>query len=179
MKKITITYLILGFNLAFGQVETPLFEQIVFDFYKDSIIEKYPSEKKIKIAKYVVDLHPTYYRLQVDECLTGEFLDEKTNLEILSSYAEKQTDFDSYTQLMDYDGINKKQFRIKNSKTESYPYLRISQPYHKRNEDNKYIVSIIEYHKKWSIEYYILMDKTGQIIHWCRDKDIIVTQYHG
>ncbi len=179
MKKITITYLILSFNVIFGQVETPIFEQIVFDFYKDSIIEKYPSEKRIRIAKYVMDLHPTYYRFQVDECLTGEFLDEKTNLEILSSYAEKQTDFDSYTQLMNYDGINKKQFRIKNSKTENYPYLRISKPYHKKNKDDKYIINIIEYHKKWSIEYYVLMDKTGKIISWCRDKDIIVTQYHG
>src|SRR5690606_31776379 len=81
MKKIAITFMILGFNLGFSQVETPFFEQIAFDFYKDTIVKEYPSEKKIRIPKYAVDLHPDYYRFQVDECLTGEFLDEKTNLQ--------------------------------------------------------------------------------------------------
>ena len=108
MKKVAIIFMVLGFNLGFSQVELPFFEQIAFDFYKDTIIEKYPSEKKIRIAKYAVDLHPHYYRFQVDECLTGDFLDEKTNLQILSSYAEKETDFDFYTQLMNYDGADKK-----------------------------------------------------------------------
>jgi len=179
MKKIAITFMILGFNLGFSQVELPFFEQIAFDFYKDSIVIKYPSEKKIRIAKYAVDLHPNYYRFQADECLTGEFLDEKTNLQILSSYAEKETNFDFYNQLMNYDGINKKQFRIRKSKTERYPYLRISKPYHKKNDFEAYFVNIIEYHKKWSIEYFLRIDKNGKIIKWCRDKDIIVTQYHG
>jgi|GEM_PF-1993750 len=179
MKKVAITFVILGFNLGFSQVELPFFEQIAFDFYKDTIVEKYPPEKKIRIAKYAVDLHPHYYRFQVDECLTGEFLDEKTNLQILSTYAEKEADFDFYTQLMNYDGINKKQFRIKNSKTESYPYLRISMPYHEKHEIDRYIVNIVEHHKKWSVEYFLLIDKNGNVINWCRDKDIIITQYHG
>ncbi|MFI8380511.1 hypothetical protein [Leeuwenhoekiella sp. NPDC079379] len=130
--KVAIIFMVLGFNLGFSQVELPFFEQIAFDFYKDTIIEKYSSNKKIRIAKYAVDLHPHYYRFQVDECLTREFLDEKTNLQILSSYAEKETDFDFYTKLMNYDVVDKKQFRIKNSKTESYPYLRISMPYYKK-----------------------------------------------
>ena len=171
--------MILGFNLGFGQVKPPFFEQIAFDFYKDTIVRKYPSEKKIRIPKYAADFHPDYYRFQVDECLTGEFLDEKTNLQILNSYAEKDTDFDFYIKLMNYDGINKKPFRIRKSKTERYPYLRISKPYHKKNDSETYFVNIIEYHKKWSIEYFLRIDKNGKIIKWCRDKDIIVTQYHG
>ena len=79
---------------------------------------------------------------------------------------------------MNYDGINKKQFRIKKSKTEHYPYLRISQPYHKKNDSEAYFVNIVEYHKKWSIEYFLQIDKNGKIIKWCRDENIIVTQYH-
>ena len=88
-------------------------------------------------------------------------------------------DFDSPTHVMNYKGLNKKQFRIKNSRTERYPYLRISQPYHKKDDYEQYFVSIIEYHKKWSIEYFVLIDKNGKVIKWCRDKDIIITQYHG
>ena len=68
--------------------------------------------------------------------------------------------------------------RIKNSKTESYPYLRISMPYYKKNELDKYIVNIVEHHKKWKIEYFLLIDENGNVIKWCRDKDIIITQYH-
>jgi len=179
MKKIAIILITLNFSIAFGQVEIPFFEQIAFDLYKDTIIQKYPPEKKIRIAKYTVDSHPTYYRFQVDKCLTGEFLDEKTNVEILSIYALEQMDFDSPTHVMNYDGLNKKQFRVKKSKTERYPYLRISQPYHKKNDFETYFVNIIEYHKKWSIEYFVQIDKNGKIIKWCRDKDIIITQYHG
>src|SRR5690606_22108961 len=123
MKKIAIILLTLSFNFGFGQVEIPFFEQIAFNLYKDTIIKKYPPKKKIQIAKYTNDLHPTFYRFQVDECLTGEFLDEKKNVEILSIYALEQMDWDSPTHFMNYDGLIKKQFRIKNSRTESYPYL--------------------------------------------------------
>jgi hypothetical protein len=168
MKKIAIIILILGFNLGFSQVETPFFEQIAFDFYKDTILDKYPSKKKIRIAKYAMDLHPHFYRLQVDKCLTGEFLDEKTDLEILSSYATKQMDFDNYNKLMLYDGINKKQFRIKKSKTEKYPYLNISIPYHKKEKPEVLFVTISENHKKKTILYYILIDNNGNVNNWCR-----------
>tara|TARA_R110002051_G_scaffold282403_1_gene344162 strand:- start:926 stop:1462 length:537 start_codon:yes stop_codon:yes gene_type:complete len=178
MKKVAITFLILGFNLGFGQVESPLlFEQIAFDFYKDSIIKKYPSEKKIRIAKYVVDMHPTYYRIQVSKCLTGEFLDEKTNLEVLSSSAAKKKDFDFYNQLMDYVGIDKKQFRIKNSKTESYPYLRISMPYHKKEEPENLFVIVSENYKKKNITYYLLISKNGIVKNWCHNVSEIITVY--
>ena len=169
MKTFTIIFLILGFNTGFSQVEVPLFEQIAFDFYKDTILEKHPSEKKIRIAKYAVDLYPNHSRFQVGECLIGEFLDEKTNLEVLSYYAEKQTDFDFYSRLMNYDGINKKQFRIKKSKTESYPYLRISMPYHKKDVIDGLFVTISEYHKKKEIIYYLLLDRNGVIKNWCQN----------
>ncbi len=49
MKKIAIIILTLSFNLGFGQVEIPFFEQIAFDFYKDSLLTKFPVEKRIKI----------------------------------------------------------------------------------------------------------------------------------
>jgi hypothetical protein len=179
MKKIAIALLILIFNCGFAQVENPFFEQIAFDLYKNTIIKKYPSEKKIRIAKYTLDLHPTYYTFQVSECLTGEFLDEKKNLEIFSIYALGQMDFDAPTHVMDFDGINKKQFRVKKSKTVKYPYLQISQPYHKKDNFEEFYVNVIEYHKKWSITYFVKIDKKGNVMKWCRDKSIIVTQYHG
>jgi hypothetical protein len=179
MKKLIAILLTLSYSFVFGQNEIPFFEQIAFDFYKDTIVKMHPSKKRIRIAKYAVDLHPTYYRFQVSKCLTGELLEENTNLQLLSSYVAKQTDFDFYNQLMNYSGIDKKRFRIKNAKTENYPYLRISRPYYKKKDARKYYVNIIEYHKEWSIEYFLLMDKDGSIINWCRDKNIIVTQYHG
>ena len=168
MKKVAITFMFLAFNFGFSQVETLFFEQIAFNFYKDTILEKYPSEKKIRISKYAVDLHPNYNKFHVDKCLIGEYLDEESDMDVLNSYAEKQSDFDFYSRLMDYDGINKKQFRIKKSKTESYPYLRISMPTHRKDGFELFYVTISENHKKENIIYYLLIDKNGIVKNWCR-----------
>lgn len=194
MKKILIPILLLTYCIIQSQSELPFFEQIAFDLYQNTIIKDYPTDKKIRIPRYTSGLHPTYGWFYIGKCLTGEYLVEANVDSISYSYADEnpehvvnvfdeykleQQNFDSPTHIMNYDGLNKKHFRIKNSRTERYPYLRISTPYHKNNDYDEYYMNIIEYHKKWSIRYFVLIDRDGNVIKWCRDDDVIVTKYHN
>lgn len=164
----------LSFNFGFTQGELPFFEQIAFDLYKDSIIQKHPVDKRIKITKFATDLHTDkWYRFSVTECLTGKSMIDGKELEVFNIYAlQQQMNIDSPKYEMNYNRVNKKQFKIKNSKTSSYPYLRISQPYHKINNFEEFYINVIEYHKNWSITYFVIIDKTGKVKKWCRDNDI-------
>ncbi|MDT8415968.1 MAG: hypothetical protein RQ735_11420 [Flavobacteriaceae bacterium] len=140
MKKIAIIIFTVSFNFGFGQVEIPFFEQIAFDFYKDSLLTKFPVKKRIKIPKYTTDFHVSSYKFQVNECLTGELLTEGKELEIFGIYALEQMDFDSPTHVMNYENLDKKQFRI--IKLNNNLNLRISQPYHKKGDyENFYLIS--------------------------------------
>lgn len=194
MKKILISIIILNSYIVQSQSELPFFEQIAFDLYQNTIIKKYPSDKKIRIPKYTLDIHPTNDWFSIGKCLTGEFLEESNKdstyndlvkqndeniVRILDEYRIEQQNFDSPTQVMNYDKLNKKEFRIKNTRTNHYPYLRISMPYHKNNDYEEYYLNIIEYHKTWSITYFVLIDRNGNVIRWCRDNDIIITKYHN
>ncbi|WP_370392101.1 hypothetical protein [uncultured Winogradskyella sp.] len=172
MKKIAIIILTLNFNLGFGQVEIPFFEQIAFDFYKDSLLTKFPVEKRIKIPKYTTDFHFSSYKFQVNECLTGELLTEGKELEIFGIYALEQMDFDSPTHKMNYENLDKKQFRIK--KSSSNLNLRISQPYHKKDYFENFYVIISENYKRKNITYYLLIDKNGKIKNWCRKESEMI-----
>ena len=177
MKKIAIIILTLSFNLGFGQVEIPFFEQIAFDFYKDSLLTKFPVEKRIKVPKYTTDFHFTSYKFQVNECLTGKLLTEGKELEIFGIYALEQMDFDSPTHVMNYDNSDKKQFRIKKSKSSSSMNLRISQPYHKKNDFENFYVIVAENYKRKSTTYYLLIDKNGNVNNWCRKESELVIIY--
>jgi len=141
MKKLIIILLTFSYSFAFGQVEIPFFEQIAFDFYKDSILTKFPVKKRIKVPMYTTDFHTYSYKFQVDKCLTGQLLTEGKELKIFENYVLEQLDFDSPTHVMNYENANKKPFRIKKSKSNNYPNLRISRPYMKKNNlENFYII---------------------------------------
>ena len=174
MKKIAILILTLSFNLGFGQVEIPFFQQIAFDFYKDSLLTKFPVEKRIKIPKYTTDFHFSSYKFQVSECLTGELLTEGKELEIFGIYALEQMDFDSPTHIMNYDNLDKKQFRVKKSKSSSGMNLRISQPYHKKDDFENFYVILSENYKRKSTTYYLLIDKDGNVNNWCRKESELI-----
>lgn len=173
MKKIAIKILILSFNLGFGQVEVPFFEQIAFDFYKDSLLTKFPVEKRIKVPKYTSDFHFTSYKFQVNECLTGKLMTEGKELELFRIYALEQMDFDSPTHIMNYENLDKKQFRIK--KSNNGLTLRISQPYHKKNDFENFYVIITENYFRKIITYYLLIHKNGNVNNWCRKESELIT----
>lgn len=177
MKKIAIVILILSFNLGFGQVEIPFFEQIAFDFYKDSLLTKFPVEKRIKIPKYTTEFHFSSYKFQVSECLTGKLLTEGKELEIFGIYALEQMDFDSPTHIMNYDNLDKKQFRVKKSKSSSGMNLRISQPYHKKDNFENFYVILSENYKRKSTTYYLSIDKDGNVNNWCRKESELIIIY--
>jgi hypothetical protein len=177
MKKLIIILVILSSSFAFGQVEIPFFEQIVFDFYKDSLLTKFPVKKRIKIPKYTTDFHSTYYKFQVNECLTRELLTEGKELEIFGIYALEQMDFNSPTHVMNYEKVDKKQFRIKKLKSNGYPNLRISQPYHKKADFENFYVIISENYRRKNITYYFLININGKIKNWCRNESELIIIY--
>lgn len=177
MKKQISILLIFSYAFAFGQVEIPFFEQIAFDFYKDSLLTKFPAKKRVKIPKYTTDFHFSYYKFQVSRCLTGELLTEGKELVVFENYVLEQMDFDSPTHVMNYENVDKKQFRIKNSKSSGYPNLRISRPYHKENELEEFFMIISENYKKKNITYYLIVDANGKIKNWCRNESELITIY--
>lgn len=174
MKKLIAILLILSYSLAFGQVEIPFFEQIAFDFYKDTLLTKFPTRKRIKIPKYTLDFHSAYYKFQLNECLTGELLTERKELKILSIYALEQMDFDSPTHIMKYENLDKKQFRIKKSQPNGYPNLRISLPHMKKDNYEDFYIIILENHKRKNVTYYLMMDKNGNLKNWCRNESELI-----
>jgi hypothetical protein len=176
MNKIIVVLLMINYSYAIGQVEIPFFEQIAFDFYKDSLLTKFPVKKRIKIPKYTINFHDDYHKFQVNNCLTGELLTDGKELEVFGIYVLEQMDFDSPTHVMKYDNINKKQFRVKQSKSKNYPNLRISLPHHKKADFEDYYLIITENHKRRHIDYYLWVDIKGKIKNWCRNesKSIII-----
>ena len=170
MKKITLILLILRFSSTFGQKETPFFEQIAFDLYKTEIIKKFPAKGKVKISKYTTDLHDIHFIFYVNECLKGKYLSEKKELIKYEDYASRQLDLNSLKKEISFDGLNKKEFKIKKRKTESIPYLRISQPYHEKNNFEDFYVNILEFYDTWVITYFVLIDKNGKVKSWCQEK---------
>ncbi len=165
----------LSYSFAFGQVEILFFEQIAFDFYKDSLLTKFPVKKQIKVPKYTLNFHSGSYKFQVNECLTGVLLVDGKELEIYGTYALEQMDFDSPTHVMNYENVDKKQFRIKKSNSNGYPNLKISQPYHKKTDFENFYIIISENYKRKNITYYLLIDAKGKIKNFCRkESDLII-----
>ena len=174
MKKLILILLILNYSFAFGQAEIPFFEQIAFDFYKDSLLTKFPVNKRIKIPKYTSDFDIEDYRFQVSSCLTGQTLTDGKELEIFQEYIKERMDFDSPTHYMNYENINKKQFKIKNSRSDNYPNLKISEPFHEKNDFEHFYIIISENYLRKNIRYYLLTDKMGKIKKWCRNESEFV-----
>lgn len=176
MKKFIFILSLVSYHPLFGQVEIPFFEQIAFNFYKDSLLTEFPVKKRVAIQKYTVDFHDYSNKFQIDRCLTGNDLTEGIELEIFSIYASEQMDFDSPTHVMNYVNVDKRQFIIKKSKTNRYPYLRISQPYHKTDNFENFYLIITENYKDKVVRYELLFNNKGTIKNWCRKelKSIII-----
>jgi len=177
MRKIALILLILKGSLSFGQVELPFFEQIAFNFYNDSLLTKFPVKKKIRIPKYTMDFHYHSYKFQVSECLTGKRLTEGEELKLFDKYTLGQIDFDSPTHTMNYDNIDKKQFRIKKTKENSFPNLRISRPFHKKTDLDNFYIIITENYERKTISYYLLTNKNGVVKNWCKSKSDKIIVY--
>ena len=176
MQKIVLLIIFFISVKSYGQIEIPFFEQIAFDFYKESIAGKSQFRKKIKVAKYTVDIHPEIVTFQVHECLEGKTLSEGKELEIFQIYALEQMDFDSPTHSINYEESDKEKFRIKNTNNYGFPRIKISIPYSKIDDYKNFYVNIIEeIDRKNSITYYLKIDDKGTILNWCKNKTELVT----
>ena len=173
MKIILYFMLLLVPYITIAQLELPFYEQIAFDFYKDSIKPNFPVKKRLKISKDVNDLHPAYTHFWVPRCLTGSYLEKGKDLEVFENYVFDQMNFESPIRIMNYEGLSRKEFRIKKRRPNSYPFLNISPPYHKKNNLDEFYVTISEHYYDEIVYCYLLLDEKGHVKNWCREVSII------
>ena len=174
MKKILFFISIISVA-SYGQNKIPFYEQLAFEFYKDSIADKSRFRKKIKIAKYTNDIHPDIVTFQVNKCLEGKTLKEGKELKIYELYNEELMKFDSPTNWIKYEESDKKLFRFKNSDQYGYPRLKISKPYHQIDDFSNFYVNIIEEINRNKTDiYYLKFDDKGSVINWCKTKTVSI-----
>ncbi len=153
---------------VFGQLEIPFFEQIAFDFYKDSILSIYPLERKIKVFRYTIDSHPTEHKFVVQNCLTGRTLAEGEELQLFSTYLLQQNDWDAPNFELKYSTLDKSLFKIKNRAVQGHPKLLISAPHFEKDKVEVVYLNIIEDHKNFDTVYHLKINIEGEVLNWCR-----------
>ena len=120
MKKAILLTFLLNCGIGISQTEFPFYEQIAFDFYQSTIIDSFPSKKKIKVYPYVMDFHPPRTGFYNPICL-GISWKSKTQFKELESYLETQLNIDSDRFELDFSNLDKKKFKIKRNGNGTYP----------------------------------------------------------
>ncbi|KAA5540316.1 hypothetical protein [Adhaeribacter rhizoryzae] len=147
-----ILLLVLVPFISFGQREIP-FEQIAFDYYKDTILKQYPLKKKITLRQ---DLEREHFFLWSTHCLTdlGFRLNSTDTLALNTSNRTK------------IDLGQDKRFRIKERNEENYPIVYSTISFSKKKDQN--IVTIVEMHEYSGTTYHIIMNDAGTVKNWCK-----------
>lgn len=162
MKKLIFLFLIINSYLTYSQVDVGFIEQLSFDFYKDSILQKHPLKKRIKIPLYVLDFYSG---------LTSENTIRSNNkgkvIEFI--YDFKLLDFDDFCVEIKFSSQLKKHFKIKTSNYRKYPYLSMSLPFKTNDGATQFHITIYEHHSdQKDIEYNLIFDENWNVLNWKR-----------
>ena len=176
MKKAILLTFLLNCGIGISQTEFPFYEQIAFDFYQSTIIDSFPSKKKIKVYPYVMDFHPSRTRFYNPICL-GISWKSKTQFKELESYLETQLNIDSDRFELDFSNLDKKKFKIKRNGNGTYPKLQITAPHKEINGTESIFVNIHITNKYLYETYHIEFNNKGKIINWCRTYDEVIRTY--
>lgn len=169
MKKKILIIFVFVFEIGFTQTKFPFFEQIALDIYSSEIIYDFPVKKKIKVYKYLHDLHPEIYWFNTPSCLQNIAWSNNKQFEPIKGYQKKQFDVDSEQFELNTSNLNKKQFKIKKKAKAGYPKLFITNPHKEKGNNNRVFVNIYEVHNELKeIIYHLEFDNKGNIIDWCR-----------
>lgn len=159
--------------------ENIFYEQVAFDFYQSEILQKFPVKKKLKVYNWFRNFHPNYFVFHAPECLKGIVWKSNDQFQAIKSYEDKQSEFDSSFQVLDFSKIDKRKFKEAKSKDGSYfPKLKISLPFIERKKGDRVFINIYQLDTKLKSTIYLLeFDKNGKIVNWCREQfETIVTR---
>ncbi|WP_299549950.1 hypothetical protein [Seonamhaeicola sp.] len=177
LKKVILLTFLINCTIGVSQTKYPFYEQIAFDFYKATIIDSFPSKKKIKVYPYVTDFHLSGYVFSNPRCLGITWKSNKQFKEI-EDYVENQWHIDSDKFELDFSNLDKKKFKIKRSGKGNYPRLFITAPNKEINGTSARIfVNIHENYEYQNIIYHLEFNENGQIKNWCRTVNEIVRIY--
>ncbi len=127
------------------------FEQIAFDFYKDSILNIYPPKKKLILW---VELRKDNIFSTFPDCLKNFNISRNVTFNINPSGCEKLII------------IEDKRFKIKKENSKKYPQVYCTVSF--SNKSNQHIVTITEDYLYEGITYHIEMDDFGKVNRWCQ-----------
>ncbi|MFI2742751.1 hypothetical protein ACG2LH_08430 [Zhouia sp. PK063] len=176
MKKVILLIFLLNCIIGISQTKFPFYEQIAFDFYQSTIIDSFPSKKKITVYPYVTDFHLSGYVFSNPTCLGITWKSNKQFKEI-EAYVESQRNIDSDRFELDFSNLDKKRFQIKKRAKGNYPRLYITAPNKEINRTGRIFVNIYENYENQDIIYHLEFNDKGQIIDWCREVNKIIRTY--
>ncbi|MFC0603051.1 hypothetical protein [Winogradskyella pulchriflava] len=178
MKKIILLILILKCGIGISQTEFPFYEQIAFDFYESTLIDSFPTKKKVKVYKYATEFHTGVFSLHntftTPNCLNNITWISNDQFKVIESYIENQMQVDSNLFELDFSNLDKTKFKVKKNGKGNYPKLFITPPNKEENGTERIFVNIYEKHSEKTVNYHFEFNKTGEIIDWCRTVDEII-----
>jgi hypothetical protein len=150
--RFTTIFFLLTISISVTGQQTPNFEQLAFDYYRNTILTENPHKKKR--VTFWTEIEKKEYLFWYPRCIDN-FDDEKWK-DFISNPSQTTT----------IDTKGDKRFKIKKLGTGGYPRVFSTASF--SNKDNQHIVTIVEINKWDGITYHIEMDDLGQIKKWCR-----------
>lgn len=147
-----------------GQTNYPFFEQLAFDFYRTEILKKFPVKQKITIYKSLS--YEFGEELNHIPCkgLQSEIPVERDSI-VKIGYSEYWENIDINKFELNFDAIDKEQFRIKKKNRGSFPKLFVHYP--KIYKDRIFVI-VHETYIKSGTYYTIEFDLSGKVTDWCK-----------
>ena len=168
MKK-SIQILILWIcGIGFAQSEMPFFEQNAFNFYALEIIKVNPVKKRISIYRYYSDFQDSSRYFVEGECLENPVF--KNQIKKVDKIAYGQNNIDSDKFELNFNQLDKKQFKIRRNGRGSFPKLFISYPMVSVKDSKRFFVNVYESYGKRGNNYHIELDDKGKVIDWCHSR---------
>lgn len=148
--RLTIILFLLTISIKGTGQGIPDYEQIAYDFYKETILTKYPKQKIVTVW---TELYKDFTRFDYPRCLDFKLI-TGGSLNLNSSKRD---------QLIVNDN---KRFRIR--KNLKGPYPRVFSTVSYSTKIGQHIVTITEIYKHHLITYFVEMNNSGTVINWCK-----------
>ena len=154
--------LYLGFQSGYAQTKQPFYRQLAFDFYMSKLYPLDPSDKKIKIYKSSITNGFKFSSFKsIPKCLE----DLSNNNTLVSEYdLNDLMDYQLFD--LDFNNVDLDKFKVRKNGRGNLPKVFFSDPYIS-NKGNIYL-TIFDYRRWKTINYYIEFDLNGNVLHWCK-----------
>ncbi len=181
MKKIIFILSILISCNCYSQTDKIFYEQKAFDFYRFEILDSFPVSKKIKVYQSVFDSHhhPFIVGFVTPDCLDNISWKNNNQFSELKSYTVNQGNLNPEITKLNFQDLDKIQFKIKKFGRGNYPKLFISSPHIENENYDRVFVNVYENHSTAKdVIYHLEFNKKGQIINWCRTVSEVIIIGH-